>query len=90
MQPSHEYFVVCTQRLPRYGVTFVHVLTYLPTDATLPKMVGKEEDQCKVLQYLFQKIRGIWSNFVGSVYCVVCPGMPAMPCGSLILNDQEY
>ena len=51
MQPSHKYFVLCTQRLPRYGVTFAHVLTYLPTRTAHSKMVGKEEEQHAVLQY---------------------------------------
>ena len=32
-------------------MTFVRVLTYLPTDAALPKMAGKQEEQHAVLQY---------------------------------------
>ena len=110
---------LCTCKLPIYGVTFVHVLTYLANLCTLSKMAGKEED-CAVLQYsgvpkkweskallvhnCSKRLRGIWSNFVGSEYCVVHPGITdlgltnvclslhyAIPRGSLhlILNDQE-
>ena len=43
--------VLCTWLLPGYSVTFVHVLTYLPTSTTLSKMSNKEEDHHAVLQY---------------------------------------
>ena len=45
MQPSHDRFVL------GYGMTVAHMLTYLPTDATLSKMAGKEEEWHAVLQY---------------------------------------
>ena len=47
MQPSHA---LCTWRLPRYVVTFAHVLTYFPTDATLSKM-SADKEQHAGLQY---------------------------------------
>ena len=42
----------CTlySKIPGYGVTFVHVLTYLSSLCTLSKMAGKEQDHA-VLQY---------------------------------------
>ena len=41
MQPSHA---LCTQALPGYGVTFAHVLTYLPNPRALSiKMAGQQD-----------------------------------------------
>ena len=42
--------VLCTRKLPGYGVTFVCMLTYLANLRALPKVAGKKED-CAVLQY---------------------------------------
>ena len=54
MQPSH---VLCTRRVPGYGVTFAHVLTHLPNPRALFKkaMVGK--DVVSKLEYSVKKIR---------------------------------
>ena len=40
----HMHFVLCTQRVPRYGVTFAHMLTHLPNPCALSKkaMAGKD------------------------------------------------
>ena len=42
----------CTlySKIPRYCVTFAHMLTYLSNLRTFSKMAGKEQD-CAVLQY---------------------------------------
>ena len=44
MQPSHVRVVLCICITPGYGMTSVHVLTYLPNPCTLSKtkMVGKD------------------------------------------------
>ena len=47
MQPSH---VLCTRRLPGYGMTFAYVPTYFPTDAALSKM-SADKEQRAVLEY---------------------------------------
>ena len=42
--------VLCTQAFPRYGVTFAHVLTYLPNPCALSiKMAGQQD--IKTLEY---------------------------------------
>ena len=44
------HFVLCTQALPGYGVTFVHMLTYLPNPCALSiKMAGQQD--VKTLDY---------------------------------------
>ena len=48
MQPSHA---LCTWRVPRYGVTFVHVLTYLTNPHALSKKAMAEEDVVSKLEY---------------------------------------
>ena len=42
--------VLCTCKLPGYGMTFAHVLTYLANLHAFSKMAGKGED-CAVLKY---------------------------------------
>ena len=44
------HFVLCTRALPGYGVTFAHVLTYLPNPCALSiKMAGQQD--VKTLEY---------------------------------------
>ena len=47
MQPSHA---LCTQALPRYGVTFAHMLTYLPNPHALSIKMARQQD-IKTLEY---------------------------------------
>ena len=44
MQPSHVRVVLCTRKIPGYGITFAYLLTYLPNPCTLSKkkMAGKD------------------------------------------------
>ena len=44
------YSVLCTQRLPGYGMTFAHIPTYFPTDVALSKM-SADKEQHAVLEY---------------------------------------
>ena len=85
--------VLCTQILPRYGMTFAHMLTYLANLCPLSKMAGKEEDRA-VLQYSgVPKIReseallvhNCSKRFVGSEYCVVHPGITGVGLTNIIV-----
>ena len=48
MQPSHA---LCTRRVPGYGVTFAHVLTYLPNPCALSKKAMAGKDVVSKLEY---------------------------------------
>ena len=45
------HFVLCTRRVPGYGVTFAHVLTYLSKPCTLSKKAMAGKDIVSKLEY---------------------------------------